>query len=223
MKTAFHHAALPWIVALAMVPMSAHAKDKPKLEALYEITLDIDQDGKMDRAVLVLVGPGRTDFHPLTQERYGLSEGESVDLYLYLAVGDEKLDLSRQPAFLKKKIVDPEQTPWIQPLETNGNGSLIVTSVYGWGASQTWGETLTIVQRGGEFLVAGYTKDWDWNNHLSDGNVETTIGGCDINFLTGKGIVSQGLDEEEKPIEGKFTPVKLADWSDYKRSEACDF
>jgi hypothetical protein len=221
MKTEFCFAALPRIAALMAVPALAYAENKP--EALYEITLDMDHDGKMDRAVLVLVGPARTDFHPLTEERYGLSDGESVDLYVYLAVGDEKLDLSREPTILKKAIVDPEETPWVEPLESPDNRALVVTSVYGWGASKTWGQSLTIVHRGGEFLVAGYTKDWDWNNHLADGRVETIIGGCDINLLTGKGVVSQGLDEESKPAEGKFMPVKLADWSTDKRPEACDF
>lgn len=225
LKTVFQYAALPCAVALATGPASAPAE--PSIKALYEITLDIDNDGKTDRAVLVLVGgPERTNFGPLSDERYGLGAGESVDLYLYLAVGDEKLDLSRKPAFLRKDIVDPEETPWVQPLESSGKGSLIVTSVYGWGARQSWGQAITIIHRGGELLVAGYSRDWEWGNevHKSDGSwdVETTIGGCDINFLTGKGVVSEGL-EEGKPIEGKFTLLKLADWSDDKRPEECDF
>ena len=48
------------------------------------------------------------------------------------------------------------------------------------------------------------------------------MGGCEIDFLAGKGVVSEGL-EEGKPIDGKFTPVKLADWSDAWRPEACNF
>ena len=153
---------------------------------------------------------------------YAVGDGESVDLYLYLAVGDEELDLSRKPAVLKKKIVDPEETPWVQPLESKDSGSLVVASCYGCGANKSWDQKLTIVYRGGEFLVAGYARDWDWNSHLADGSVETIMGGCDIDFLAGKGVVSEGLDEG-KPIDGKFTPVKLADWSDAKRPEACNF
>ena len=83
-------------------------------------------------------------------------------------------------------------------------------------------QTLTIVYRGGEFLVAGYARDWDWNSHLADGSVETIMGGCDIDFLGGKGVVSDGLDEDT-PIDGNFTPVKLTDWSDDLRPTACDF
>lgn len=227
MKTSLRHAVLPWVAAISMVPASSLAEPAPKFEALYETTLDMDKDGKTDRAVLVLVGPGRTDFDPLTKERYGLSQGESVDLYLYLGTGDDKLDLSSKPAFLKKNIVDPERTPWVQPLEKNDNGSLVVTSFYGWGARQSWGESLTIVHRDGDLLVGGYAKSWEWSNEVRkpDGelDVETNIGGCDIDFLSGKAVVSEGLDEEEKPIQGKFAPVKLADWPVEKLPEACDF
>ena len=65
-NTVFKHSALLSIVALAMVPMSAFADDKPS--ALFETKLDIDNDGKTDRAVLVLVGSDRTDVGPLTDE-----------------------------------------------------------------------------------------------------------------------------------------------------------
>lgn len=226
MKAAFRHAVLPWMVGLATAPVPALAENNSRQEALYEITLDIDKDGKTDRAVLVLVGPGRTDFSPLTKERYGLSEGENVDLYIYLGTGDDKLDLSRKPALMKKAIVDRGKTNWVQPLEKNDDGSLVLTSVYGWGARKSWGESLTIVHRGGDFLVGGYAKDWEWANEVrkADGtlDVETAMGGCDIDFLTGKAVASQGLDEEETPIEGKFTPVKFADWPAGKLPEACE-
>ena len=215
-------------IALIAFGVTAPAFADVKREALYEVTLDIDRDGKMDRAVLVVVGGpgGRTDFGPMSDERYGLEAEESVDLYIYLAAGDEKLDLSRQPTFLKKGIADTEQTNWVQPLESTGNGSLIATFVYGWGARQSWGESLTIVHRGGEFLVAGYTRDWEWGNevHKVDGSwdVETLIGGCDINYLTGKGTMYRVLDEY-RPMKGTFKLVKLADWQVGKRPKSCDF
>lgn len=191
------------VVAFGVVTVPALAGNKPALEALSEVTLDIDRDGKMDRAVLV-----------------GDPESEYMDLYIYLAISDEKLDLSRRPNFLKKDIT--ESSIIDRGLASKGNGSLTVSYCYGCGANKSWNETLTIVHRGGEFLVAGYTRDWDWNSHTSDGNVETIIGDCDINFLTGKGIASQSLDEG-KPLKEKFMPVKLADWSAEKRPKACEF
>lgn len=56
----------------------------------------------------------------------------------------------------------------------------------------------------------------------ADGSVETTLGGCDINFLTGKGTASKDLDDG-KPVAGKFVPIALADWSDDSRPEPCEF
>ena len=78
-------------------------------------------------------------------------------------------------------------------------GALVVTSCFGCGANKSWAETLTIVHRAGEFLVAGYARDWDWNSHMADGSVETILGSCEIDFLSGKGVASDGLDEG-KPI-----------------------
>jgi hypothetical protein len=85
--TAFPHAALPGIVALAVVPISAIAK--PSIEVLFEVTLDIDHDGKPDRAVAV--------------EETETGQG---GLYIYLGAGDKKTDLSRQPSFLKKAVTE---------------------------------------------------------------------------------------------------------------------
>ena len=159
---------------------------------LHEIALDIDQDGKMDRAVLAKPQPELPD----------------ADLYIYLALGDEKVDLSRKPAILKKAIA----TDAIEGLESAGKGSLIVK--YGWGGSNTYEAKLTIVHRRGAFWVAGFTKSWD----RRDG-----IGSCDINFLTGKGVVSRGPSGKDRPMGAKFKPVKLADWSPDKHAKACDF
>jgi hypothetical protein len=176
-----------------MAPISALAENKSSIEALNEITLDIDNDGKIDRALLVTN-----------------TESAGADLYVYLAVGDEELDLSRKPAFLKKDLVNG----LILGFESRGKRSLIVKYGCG-GCSNDHATTLTIVHRSGEFLLAGFTYDWDTRNE--------GIGGCDINFLTGKGVSSRGLGGKTKPIKTKFTPVRLTDWSDDKRPKACDF
>jgi hypothetical protein len=186
-------AALPWIAALAIVPMSALAQSAPTAEAPREIALDIDSDGKMDRAVLAR-RPG----------------GDGADLRIYLAVGDGKVEPSRPFDFLKQDLAHGA----LVDLASNGKGSLIVKYGCG-GCSNDDLTTLTIVHRGGEFLVAGLTYDWDTRNE--------GIGGCDINFLTGKGVTSRGLEGKSKPIRAKFRAVKLADWSDEKRPKVCNF
>ena len=70
----------------------------------------------------------------------------------------------------------------------------MITSCFGCGANKSTEDTLTIVYRQGQLLVGGYGRSWDWNQQTSDG-VKTTVGGCDINYLTGKGTVSKDLEE----------------------------
>jgi hypothetical protein len=62
-----------------MVPFGARAEGKTSPAERYEAVLDIDRDGKMDRAVLVS--------HP---------EGAGADLLIYLGAGSEAPDLSRK-------------------------------------------------------------------------------------------------------------------------------
>ncbi|WP_133254707.1 hypothetical protein [Mesorhizobium delmotii] len=181
--------------------MSSLAENGPAAEAPLEVALDIDDDGQMDRAVMV-------------QD----PDSGQADLYIYLAAGDEKLDPSRKPAFIKKALTEGR----VLELESKGKGSLSVTSCFGCGANKSWAETLTIVHRRGKLRVAGYSRYWDWNVQTSDGDVETTLGSCDINFLTGKGVASQGLDDGQ-PIKGEFKPVALADWSYEGRPRPCEF
>ena len=174
---------------LMIVFTFAQANQTPK--TLFEVALDIDRDGKMDRALLV---EG--------------SEPGSLDLYLYLAAGDEKPDLSKTPDLLSKDIAGG-----FGGLEAKDNGSLLVTYGCG-GCSNSNDFTLTIVYRNSEYLIAGFTLDWD---------TRQGAGSCDINYLTGKGVVSEGIDETNpKPLKGKFTPIKLADWTHEMGSEACD-
>jgi hypothetical protein len=177
--------------------MPACAQDEPP----FEITLDMDNDGQIDRAVITT--------NP---------DDGSADLSLYLAAGEGKLDPARKPDFVKKALTEER----ILGLESRGKGSLVITSCFGCGASKSTEETLTVVYRRGKFLVGGYSRSWDWGEQKADGTVETTLGGCDINYLTGKATVSKDL-EAGRPIKGKFKPVPLKDWSYEKRPKACEF
>jgi hypothetical protein len=175
------------IVALAPPPVFAVAGP---LDDLHEVALDIDNDGKMDRAALVR--------HP---------ENRRIDLYIYSGLGDDKLDLTRKPTVLKQAIA----TNLVLALESRAKGSLIVSYGCG-GCSNDWAATLTIAHRSGNFVVAGYTLDWDTRNGA---------GKCDVNFLTGKGTLQRG-SAKAKPLRGKFASIKLADWSEEKRPKACE-
>ena len=191
MKAASQCAALFWIAALAMMPACAHAQAKAPLKALHEVTLDIDHDGKLDRAAVV----------------EDPASGYAA-LYIFLGGGAGPLDLTRQPSFLKKDITaDP-----VTGLTGDRKGALILTfGRVGLGSNQ-YETTLTIVRRNGNFWVAGLARSWD----MRDGSV----GSCAINYLTGKGVAARG-NARSKPIKAKFRPIKLADWSEYKRPKAC--
>jgi hypothetical protein len=184
MKLAFVYAVL--FVALSVAAIDARAEEEPTVRVIHEITLDIDHDGRIDRAALVK-----------------REVGSSADLLIYLATGDERLDLSRPPTILKKDLANGH----VMGLESNGKGSLLVN--FGCGGCSNDVETkLTIVHRDGEFWVAGFSYGWetrDWGT-----------GSCDINFLTGKGIRSREL-AKSRLIEARFTRIKLADWSGEKQ------
>jgi hypothetical protein len=146
-----------------MIPTGVRAEGAVAPADRYEMVLDIDRDGRMDRAVLVR--------HP---------SGAAADLLIYLGAGSDALDPSRKPDIRKDDLANGH----VMRLETNGKGSLMVHYGCG-GCSNDYETTLTIVHRRGDFFVAGFAYNWETRD---DG-----IGSCDINFLTGKGVRSRGL------------------------------
>jgi hypothetical protein len=178
------------LMALATVAWLAAPAMAAPLDDVHEVVFDIDQDGRPDRAALV---------------RSAATSG--LDLYVFSGAGDEKLDLSRKPTFLKTNLA----TNLVLAFAQRSKGSLIVTTGCG-GCSNDWSITLTIVHRGGDYLVAGFTHEWETRNGA---------GTCDVNFLTGKGTLTRN-GTKARPLVGKFAPVKLADWSDKKYPIACD-
>ena len=189
-------AVLPFAVAL---PQVASAAGDPQV--LYESVFDIDGDGVADRAVLV-----------------EFPDAEFTSLHIYLGSGAAALDLAAKPSFAKTDVIAGTAIG----LELTGKASLAITSCFGCGANKSWEETLTIVHRNRVFVVAGFTRSWDWNSHLADGSVDTQMGGCDINYLTGKGTVSEGLNAA-KPVKRRFNPLTLEDWRAQKLPEICEF
>lgn len=192
MKAAFSWMALCSIAAVAAIPITAFAETSSPLEGPFEVTLDIDHDGRLDRAVLVR--------HP---------DWALADLSIYLGFGEGKLDPAARPTFLKTGLT----AEGIVQLDGDENGTLLLTYGCG-GCSNDYETTLAIVYRDGEFLVAGYTYAWETREE---------VGSCEIDYLAGKGVMTEGLDGEGVEIKQTFTPVKLKDWSDDKRPAACEF
>ncbi len=179
----------PLFVVLASAQIGALAQDKPPRKVVHDVMLDIDRDGRMDRAVLV-----------------GQADGPYVDLWIYLRTGDELLDLSRRPDFVKDRIADDP----ILAFESKGGGSLIINSGRQM-RNNSYEKTLTIVHRRGRFWVAGFTAAWE---------TQQGMGSCDINFLTGRGVASRGL-AGSRPLKARFSPITLESWSPDRQPRAC--
>lgn len=160
---------------------------------LAAITADWNDDGSMDRAVLV-ANPE--------------SDGNGVDLYLSLSDDEPnsmKLDL------VKKDIAWAGAMFGTLPsLELSGKNSLLVKSANDAIGRDRWNQTLTIAYRDKNFVVAGFT-------HNAYDTLEPNAKGiqCDINLLTGKGKAN-GKDitvTEKSPL--------LKDWKDESVTKVC--
>lgn len=147
--------------AAVFLPSLAQAQSSPNDYVKLDVTLDINGDGKPDRAVLS-GGEGRLG---------------NKDLAIYLDAGTEPIDASRRPAIVKKGLADGT----IATLETRGK-SLLVQFGCG-GCSNDYETVLTIAYRRGDFWVVGYTYEWETRDFGA--------GTCDINLATGKGTLSK--------------------------------
>jgi len=139
MKPVFTLTALCFAAVLAAISNGAIAEEAASPADRYEAVLDIDGDGRMDRAVLVR--------HP---------RGAAADLLIYLGAGPEALDLSRKADLRKDDLAHGH----VMQLETNRKGSLVVRYGCG-GCSNDYETTLTIVYRSGYFFVAGFAYNWE--------------------------------------------------------------
>lgn len=183
-------------------------------EVLFEATLDMDADGTLDRAVLVLVGPGRDLTWDLSRGHYPLTIGETVDLAIYLGAGDAPVNLAKPPTILQQNITFREYAGWVQSLEVVNKHSLKVGWNYQPGSTNDLDERLTIAWRKGQFLVVGL--DIYWENHGLNGN-------CQLNLSTGDGSRANGEFPAPKPtFRAKVKPVPLETWSEKTWPAQCD-
>jgi len=189
-----HLVAMSAFVAGATTTVSA--QETPVIPR--EVRLDIDRDGKLDLAKIIEMSD------------------DSGDLLVYLGVGDGEPDPRRKPDFVKKNIL----AGTILAFESRGDNSLALATCVGCGARQSTEETLVIVYRMRAFMVGGFDRSWDLNTHLASGEVDTTLGSCSVNFLTGEGRTSDSL-EPDRPVKQRFKSIKLADWSEETMPGIC--
>jgi hypothetical protein len=199
---------------LVLFGLAPVAQAGTKREALFDVTLDMDADGTLDRAVLILVGPGRDKAWDLSRGNYPLTTDETVDLAIYLGAGDAAVDINKTPTILKQNIADREYAGWVQSPEVVNTRSLKVGWNYQPGSTSDLDERLTIVWRKGKFLVVGL--DVYWENHGQNGN-------CQLNLATGQGSKAKGEFPAPKPtFKAKVKPIPLEKWSAKTWPTQCD-
>jgi hypothetical protein len=182
------------IAAFLGVALPARADIQGLERVLSAVTLNFQDNGATDRAVLVD------------------NQDSGADLYIYLSLDDATPDAPVKPALVKKAAAWSGATWGTSPsLEISNKGSLLIKSDNTSIGRDRWSQTLTVVYRNKEFVVAGITYN------TFDTLKSEAGGSCDLNLLTGKGL------RNGKPVETKFPAVKLADWSDEKLPNECKF
>lgn len=137
-------------------------------------------------------------------------DGEE-EIYSLLDSGTGTVDLSVETA--SGPLVFPGVT-WTggmagqEPgLALSPSGSLLLTSRNDSVGRDRWTLTLTIAQRDGGLRIAGIT--YDWRDTLDP---EAGWGGCDLNLLSGRGVVKG--PEGEREIAAPVPAPLLSDWQE---------
>lgn len=187
-----------WARAAATVMLASAVPTSQAAEALRSpndvlsaVTLDMNDDGRFDRAVL-------------------LEDGDAATLAVYLSVRGGEDRSERRLAILKRGAA------WIgamwgqQPsLAVGARGSLLVHSANDSIGRDRWSQTLAVAYRNGDFVVAGLAF------RRRDALDPATAGVCDLNYLTGQGV------RNGKPVLVATRSPLLADWSDEERPKEC--
>lgn len=167
----------------------------------WNVTSDIDGDGMLDRALLVAAPDGLT-----------------TDLHVFFRTSDAGPRADAKPDVVKKAVASGT----ILAFESRERGRLSVTSCTGCSSMSSLEQTLTVVYRGDQFVVGGFTRGWELSRRRTDGNVEVKMGSCSIDYLTGEGRVGKDLDGE-KLVKERFKPIALGDWSDKLYPDICKY
>ncbi len=152
-----------------------------------EITGDLNGDGIPDRAVLSQEG-----------------ENDSATLHIYTgSVGGLEMLEESAPNLVWMGSGMAGQQP---DLRMTPHGSLEVISMNEAIGRNRWNQVLTIAFRDDIFKVAGFTYSWYDTLDLENQGV------CDINLLTGKGVLSLGPEDESKALKTDLKAMQVRNW-----------
>jgi len=101
-------------------------------------------------------------------------------------------------------------------LELASNGSVRLISMNEAIGRNRWHLTLTIAFRQGRYMVAGYTYGWYDTLNNEDNGI------CDLNLLTGKGILQKG-DGPKQPVRTTMRAVPVTSFTEnHPIPQVCD-
>lgn len=148
---------------------------------------------------------------PLAQPvTYDLDGDGAAETFTLIDAGDNRADLRIEEA--GAEILVAPNIAWTggigqQPeLDLAQNGSVLLTSMNESIGRDRWRLTLTIAFRHGQYVVAGYT--FAWYDTLDPEN----NGLCDLNLLTGKGLLSKN-GGTDRAIRTDWAARPVAEWS----------
>ncbi len=157
------------ITALSLNSFAGNTKELPKIELMESaISLDIDQDGKLDLAFLTTADFDDAEYLTLWVKLFGDTD--------YFKFGDISLNNNGGMYGVGSQ------------LQANDSGSLQVYSYNEAIGRSRWSSTITIAYRKNALVLAGFTYSERDTLDLSNST-------CDINLLSKKGEYESTLNE----------------------------
>jgi hypothetical protein len=172
------------IGAIALFTTSAMAVEFPMTENIVtQALVDVDKDGVRDDVAL----------------SYGSEEDQGLTLSVLLSSTGKVVQV---PDLVQNTTATEDSMDMGEGniITQNASGSLQLKASNEFIGRNRWRETLTIVYRKGQLILAGYTYvTWD--------TVNGSLNSCDLNTLSGKGIFT--YDNDYGTDEDVFGDVEL--------------
>ncbi len=163
-------------------------------------------------ALLLLAAPAVAE--PLSGPvRSDLNGDGRAEMFTLLDTGNGTADLQIENTGWGNGVIYAENIAWVggigqrPELALAENGSVQVISMNESIGRDRWELTLTIAYRKDAYRIAGYT--FRWRDTLDPDN----WGICDLNLLTGSGILRQG-DGPEQPVRSAQAALPATAWKD---------